>query len=135
MLTYETSFRVRYAETDQMGVVYHANYVVWMEIGRTEYCRNLGVVYRDLELNAGVGLAVAEVHCRYIAPARYDDLIVVETGIVSANARVVQFGYRIREETENRLLATGETKHVFCTKDMKPTKLPEEFRGYFGIAR
>src|ERR1700728_4056687 len=91
----ETSFRGRYAETDQMGVVYYANYLVWMELGRAEYCRAGGIRYRDMEVD-GVLLAVVEAHCRYLRPARYDEQIVVKSWVSKANQRMVEFQYEIR---------------------------------------
>src|SRR6476469_5052383 len=129
----ETRFRVRYAETDQMGVAYHANYFVWMEVGRVEYCRAAGVVYRDLEANEGVLLAVAEVGCRFAQPAHYDDEIIVRTTIPEANPRLVRFEYEILHAESLRLLATGFTRHVFLNRNMRPTKLPDKYRPLFGI--
>ncbi len=134
MTTHETRFRVRYAETDQMGVVYYANYLVWMELGRAEYCRAVGMRYRDLELNDGVLLAVVDAHCRYLSSARYDDEVAVTTWIEKANRRMVTFGYRMQNEA-SQLLATGETKHVFLGPGMRPVKLPEKYHSYFGIVR
>src|SRR6202046_5788457 len=83
-VSHETRFRVRYAETDQLGVVYYANYLIWMELGRAEYCRAAGIRYRDMEVNDGVLLAVVEAHCRYLYPARYDEEIVVKPWIAQA---------------------------------------------------
>jgi acyl-CoA thioester hydrolase len=134
MPTIETSFRVRYAETDQMGVVYYANYLVWMEVGRVEFCRAAGLNYRDMENHDGILLAVAEASCRYIAPARYDEEIVVRTSISQAHARMLSFSYEIVEKLSGRRLATGETKHVFCDRAYKPVKLPFKYRATFGIA-
>jgi acyl-CoA thioester hydrolase len=131
----ETSFRVRYAETDQMGVVYYANYLVWMEIGRVEFCRAGGLNYRDMERDDGILLAVSEARCRYIAPARYDEEIVVRTSISQAHPRMLTFGYEIVEKSSGRRLATGETKHVFCDREYKPIKLPEKYRAAFGIIK
>jgi len=131
--TVETSFRVRYAETDQMGIVYHANYLVWMEIGRVEYCRAAGLNYRDLERDEGVLLIVAEVSCRYISPAHYDEEIVVRTSVMDAHPRMLRFGYEMLEKSSGRRLATGETKHVFCDRQHKPVKLPAKHRAVFGI--
>src|SRR5947199_4830653 len=91
----EVSFRVRYAETDQMGVVYHANYLIWMEIGRVELVRSRGLNYKDLETSEGIFLGVVEASCRYHFPARYDQEVVVETEIIGANGRMVEFSYRI----------------------------------------
>lgn len=129
----ETRFRVRYAETDQMGVAYHANYIIWMEVGRVEYCRAAGVVYRDLEANEGVLLAVAEVGCRFAQPAHYDDEIIVRTTIPEANPRLVRFEYEILHAESRRLLAAGFTRHVFLNRNMRPTKLPDKYRPLFGI--
>lgn len=98
MTSHQTRFRVRYAETDQMGVVYYANYLVWMELGRSEYCRTIGIRYRDMERNDGVLLAVVDAHCRYISAARYDEEIVVTTWISGANRRMVEFTYDMHEE-------------------------------------
>ncbi len=125
-------FRVRYAETDQMGVVYHANYLVWMEIARTELCRVRGVRYRDIERVDGLLLAVAEVQCRYHSPARYDDEILAKGFIKHAHARMVVFGYEILNAETGTLLASGETKHIFL-KDGKPVKVPAKYRAVFGI--
>lgn len=130
MTVNETRFRVRYAETDQMGIVYYANYLVWMELGRVEYCRAAGIVYSDMEASGGVLLAVAEAQCRYIYPARYDEEIVVETCVARAHARMVAFQYTIKR-ADGKLLANGETKHVFCTRSMQPCKLPEKYRAAF----
>lgn len=121
-------FRVRYAETDQMGVVYHANYLVWCEIARTELIRRRGRSYADLE-REGVLLAVAEASIRYQAPARYDDLIRAETWIDSLRSRTVTFGYRIlriNEDGTTDQLATASTLLVVLDADSKPRKMPAE---------
>jgi len=133
MTTHETRFRVRYAETDQMGVVYYANYLVWMELGRAELCRAIGMRYRDMEEQDGILLAVVDAHCRYLHPARYDQEIAVETSIGAANRRMVEFRYEIREAGHNQSLASGETKHIFLGRDMKPVKLPQKYYSFFGI--
>ena len=133
-MTHETRFRVRYAETDQMGVVYYANYLVWMEIGRAEYCRAAGVRYKDMESVDGIRLAVVESHCRYLHPARYDEEIAVQTSIAQANRRMVEFNYRMRDAETGRELASGSTKHIFLGPDMAPVKLPEKYFAFFGIA-
>ncbi len=131
MLENETRFRVRYAETDQMGVVYYANYLVWMELGRVEYCRSAGIRYKDMELNDGVLLAVAEATCRYLFPARYDEEIVVKTRVKQAGSRMVRFAYEMSDAASGRKLATGETAHIFCGRDMRPLKLPRKYLGLF----
>ncbi len=107
MSTVESRVRVRYAETDQMGVVYHANYLVWMEVGRVEYWRAAGLRYRDMEREDGVLLVVAEVNCRYRAPACYDDEVVIRTKIGEANARMIRFEYELVAADDGRVLATG----------------------------
>ena len=131
MLENETRFRVRYAETDQMGVVYYANYLVWMEIGRVEYCRSAGIRYKDMEVNDGVLLAVAEATCRCLFPARYDEEIVVKTRVKQAGSRMVRFVYEMTEAESGRKLATGETAHIFCGRDLRPLKLPEKYLELF----
>jgi acyl-CoA thioester hydrolase len=128
----EARVRVRYAETDQMGVVYHANYLIWMEVGRVEYCRASGYRYRDLEAE-GILLAVVEANCRYLAPALYDDEVLVRTAIEEASPRLVRFGYEILHAENGRLLAEGSTKHVFCGRDRRATKLPKQFHHIFGV--
>ena len=133
MKTHETRLRVRYAETDQMGVAYYSNYLVWMELGRVEYCRGAGLRYRDMERDEGVVLAVAEAACRYVSPARFDDEVIVKTWVETAHARLVEFGYEMRRAADDRLLARGSTKHIFCRTDMKPCKLPVKYRRVFGI--
>ena len=129
----DARLRVRYAETDQMGIVYYANYLVWMEVGRVEYCRAAGILYRDMEAEDGILLTVAEATCRYASPARYDEEVVVRTCIAEANPRMIRFGYQMTEAASGRRLATGETKHIFCGRDGKPRKLPERYRAAFGI--
>jgi len=129
----ETVIRVRYAETDQMGVVYHANYFIWMEVGRVEYCRSKGISYRDMESNDQVFLVVGEVNCRYSAPARYDDEVQIRTSIAEVNPRVVRFEYQLSTVKDAKPLATGWTKHVFCGGDKRPAKLPEKYWEMFGI--
>jgi acyl-CoA thioester hydrolase len=129
----ETRFRVRYAETDQMGIVYYANYLIWMEVGRSEYCRATGLRYRDMEQADGIRLAVVDARCRYISPARYDDEILVQTSIREANRRLIEFHYEIWEAVEGRRLATGETRHVFLGPENKPMRLPDKYHSYFGL--
>ena len=131
--SYETNFRVRYAETDQMGVVYYANYLIWMELGRVEYCRAAGIRYRDMEKADGVLLAVVEARCRYLYPARYDEEIAVKTWVSKANQRMVEFQYEIRNLQNGRRLASGDTKHRFLGPGMRPVRLPQKYLPLFGI--
>jgi acyl-CoA thioester hydrolase len=132
MRCHESRVRVRYAETDQMGVVYYANYLVWMEVARVEFCRFLGFDYRDMEAEDGVYLAVAEARCRYHFPARFDQEVVIQTALAEATSRTVRFAYEMRV-TDGRKLATGETKHVFCSRQMRPTRMPDRYRAAFGL--
>jgi acyl-CoA thioester hydrolase len=127
MSKHQVRLRVRYAETDQMGVVYHANYLIWMEIGRVELVRTRGFNYKDLEHTEGILLSVVEAQCRYLAPARYDDEIVVRTEVSRANPRLIEFAYEIRRANDDRLLATGSTKHCWLNRNMRPAKLPERY--------
>ena len=131
----EARFRVRYAETDQMGVVYYSNYLIWMELGRVELCRAAGIRYRDMETDDGVLLAVVEALCRYLYPARYDEEVVVRASIEHASPRGVRFGYVISSRESGRALAKGHTKHIFCGRDMKPARLPPKYYAMFGIER
>lgn len=133
--TVETRVRVRYAETDQMGIVYHANYLVWMEIGRVEYLRAAGMRYRDMEREDGTLLVVAEVNCRYRYPALYDEEVIIRTTIAEANARMIRIEYELVAAEDGRLLATGETKHVFCGLDRRPKKAPPKYHEVFGIGK
>jgi acyl-CoA thioester hydrolase len=128
-----STVRVRYAETDQMGVVYYANYLVWMEVARVEYCKSVGFSYEEMEREDGIFLAVAEAHCRYLHPARFDQDVTIETTLSDAHPRMVSFAYEIRLTEGGRKLATGETKHVFVGRDLKPVRLPEKYRAKFGI--
>jgi acyl-CoA thioester hydrolase len=116
-----------------MGIVYHANYLIWMEIGRVEYCRAAGIVYRDMERDDGVLLTVVEANCRYVSPAFYDQEVTIRTWVAEAHARMLRFSYEMMETETGRRLATGETKHVFCDRERKPMKLPEKYRSAFGI--
>jgi len=125
--------RVRYAETDQMGIVYHSNYLIWMEIGRVEYCRAQGILYRDMEAQEGILLMVAEANCRYASPALFDEEVVIRTRIGDATPRLVRFDYEMKSCSDSRKLASGFTKHVFCNRERKATKLPEKYRSAFGI--
>ena len=129
----EVRLRVRYAETDRMGVVYHANYLVWMEIGRVELCRSAGLRYRDMEENDGVLLTVAEVSCRYLAPARYDEEVTVHTTITQASSRLVRFGYEMTSVEPARKVATGLSTHIFCAADLRRRRLPAKYWPVFGI--
>jgi acyl-CoA thioester hydrolase len=126
-----TEVRVRYAETDQMGIVYYANYLVWFEIGRVELMRSLGLAYSQLETEHQCILPVIEASCRYRSPARYDDEILIETRPSLLRGSVIKFAYRILrkapEGKEPTVLAEGETVHVVCDDQLKRKPLPEAY--------
>ncbi len=127
-----TEVRVRYAETDQMGIVYYANYLVWFEIGRVELLRSLGLAYSQLETDHQCILPVIEATCRYRAPARYDDKILIETRPALLRGPVLKFAYRIYRKAnqkgeERKLLAEGETTHVVCDDQLNKKPLPERY--------
>ncbi len=107
-----TRLRVRYAETDQAGVVYHSNFLIWFEVGRVELCRSYGFNYRDMEIAADARLPVTEARVRFRNPARYDDLILVRTRIVEMRSRMITFAYEVVREDDGKMLADGETVHV-----------------------
>ncbi len=130
---HETTVRVRYAETDQMGVVYHSNFFVWFEIGRVELFRELGVVYKDMEEKDDCFIVVGECKCRFKRPARYDDFLRVRTRIAEAGSRKITFQYEIVNEESNELLATGETVHVICDKLGRSKSLPGPYRKLFDV--
>jgi acyl-CoA thioester hydrolase len=123
----DVTIRVRYADTDQMGVVYYANYFVWFEVGRTELLRSAGFVYRDIETDDGCYIVVAEASCKYRSPARYDDVLTIRTRVKQVRSRVVVFSYDVLAEG-GRCLASGETTHVVTGRDGRPRALPERYR-------
>ncbi len=118
--------RVRYAETDQMGVAYYANYLVWFEVGRAEFCRKKGFIYADLE-KLGYRLAVTDAKCHYRNSARYDDIVIVRTRLKELNKRMISFGYQILRKDQEELIAEGETRHICLDSTNKPKSLPEAF--------
>jgi acyl-CoA thioester hydrolase len=123
---FETKLRVRYAETDQMGVVYHSNYLIWMEVGRVELLRELGFDYKRMEAEQDIGIAVVEARVRYKAPARYDDEVIVKTRVKHVRGAVVQFGYEILRAADGLLLAEGETTHIAVSGKLEKRALPED---------
>lgn len=127
---YEIELRVRYAETDQMGVVYHANYLIWCEMGRTDFIRRLGMSYADME-KGGVSLAVSELTARFHAAARYDDLIRVRTSIAEVRSRLISFDYLISNAATNQRLVSARTTLVSLDRSGKPISLPAELRQLF----
>jgi acyl-CoA thioester hydrolase len=126
-LVNETRLRVRYAETDQMGVVYHSNHLIWFEVGRVELMRQMGFSYRDMEQQDGRCIAVAEARCRYRAPVHYDDEVVVRTRLKNVRKSVVCFSYQLVRADNGTLLAEGETTHIVTDLEMKVAPLPEKY--------
>ena len=130
----ESRLRVRYAETDQMGVVYHSNHFVWFEIGRVELLRQLGFSYREMEQDDGCFIAVVDARCRYRAPAHYDDEIIVRTHLKNVRDSVIHFGYELVRVGDGMLLAEGETTHIVTDAQMKMAALPEKYMQVFRAA-
>lgn len=127
----EAAVRVRYAETDQMGVVYHANYLIWFEVGRVELIRQIGLDYAAMEREEGCLIAVVEATVRYKAPARYDEELIVRTRIAGVRGPVIRFKYRVERKADAVLLCEGETVHVVVGRDMKRRALPESYASRF----
>ncbi len=123
----ESFIRVRYAETDQMGVVYHSNHFIWFEVGRVDLLRQLGVTYKQMEKEDQLFIPLVDARCRYKAPAFYDDELVVRTHIRNFRERIIVFAYELVRTSDNLLLAEGETTHVITGSDLKPRTLPEKY--------
>ena len=126
----EARVRVRYAETDQMGVVYHANYLVWFEVGRVEFIRQLGLDYKSMEED-GALIAVAEATARYKAPARYDDELIVRTSLAGVRGPIVRFRYAVVRPADEMILCEGETVHFVVGRDMKRREMPAKYAERF----
>jgi acyl-CoA thioester hydrolase len=132
----ETRLRVRYAETDKMGVVYHSNFVIWFEVGRVELLRQLGFQYSDMEAQDDCHIPVVDLRVRYKAPAQYDDEIVVRTQIKNVRSSLLHFTYEVFREADRTLLATGETMHIIVNGKLERTTLPEKyFQVFNGLKR
>jgi acyl-CoA thioester hydrolase len=130
----ETRIRVRYAETDQMGVVYHANHFIWFEVGRVELMRQFGFTYKEMELEDDCFIAVVDAQCCYKAPVHYDDEVIVRTHLKHVREKVIRFGYELRNAETGELLAEGETTHIVADSRMKPRALPEKYMKVFRAA-
>jgi acyl-CoA thioester hydrolase len=130
---HDATVRVRYAETDQMGVVYHANYLIWFEVGRVELMRALGIEYKRMEMEDDCRIVVADVHCRYHCSAQYDDELRIRTRIAESRNRLVKFSYEVLRDADGAVIATGETTHVICGSNGRPKLLPEKYRGVFDL--
>jgi len=122
----ESRVKVRYAETDQMGVAYYANYLVWFEVGRSQYCNDCGFSYRDMERETKLFMIVAEARCRYKTPARYEDELIIRTRVTEVTRRTLRFAYEI-ERADGVPLATGETLHVLINSEGRPSSFPDKY--------
>lgn len=130
----ETRLRVRYAETDQMGVVYHSNHLIWFEVGRVELMRQMGFSYRDMEREDGRFIAVVEATCRYRSPVFYDEEVLVRTEIKKVRESVIVFKYDLKRVQDGTLLAEGETTHIVTDSNMKVSTLPDKYLRVFRTA-
>ena len=131
----ETTIRVRYAETDQMGVVYYANFFVWFEVARVELMRQLGFSYKRMEIQDDSFVVVAKASCAYKRSAKFDDVLRIRTSITESRRRTITFSYEVFNDAESTLIATGETLHVICDRHGRPKTLPEKYRQYFPLTR
>jgi acyl-CoA thioester hydrolase len=129
----ETLTRVRYKDTDQMGMVYYGNYFTFFEIGRVEYMRERGVAYKQMEREDDSFIVVAEASCRYLRSARFDDVLRIRTRVSESRRRSIRFAYEILRHEDGELLATGETLHVVCNRRGRPKSLPERYRRLFPL--
>jgi acyl-CoA thioester hydrolase len=127
----QTRIRVRYAETDQMGVVYYANFFIWFEVGRVELLRQLGFDYKQMEIDDDCHIPVVEAQCRYKSPAHYDDELLLETRVLALRRSIIKFGYRLlrpeSDQDKTTLLAEGETTHVTVNRSMHKVPLPRKY--------
>lgn len=125
---HETEIRVRYAETDQMGIVHHSNYLVWFELGRSEFCRARGFSYKDMEEKDNALMVVAESYVRYKSPAFYEDVLVVRTQVGEVRSRSIRFIYEVHRALDETLVAEGETLHLVTDENKKVRTLPESYK-------
>lgn len=125
---HETEIRVRYAETDQMGIVHHANYLIWFEAGRSDICRAKGFSYKDMEEEENALMVVAETYCRYKSPAYYEDILTVRTKVGEIRSRSLRFFYEIYRASDDALIAEGETLHLVTDQDKKVRRMPEVYK-------
>ena len=128
MIWHQTEIRVRYAETDQMGIVHNSNYLVWFEVGRSEFCRARGFSYKEMEEKDNALMVVAESYCRYKSPAYYEDLLTVRTRVEEIRSRSLRFIYEIYRASDDALLAEGETLHLVTDENKKVRSLPTSYK-------
>ncbi|MGD9587892.1 MAG: acyl-CoA thioesterase [Pyrinomonadaceae bacterium] len=125
---HETEIRVRYAETDKMGIVHHSNYLIWFEAGRSDLCRARGFSYKEMEENDNALMVVAETYCRYKSPAFYEDILMIRTRVAEIRSRSIRFVYEIIRPSDGTLLAEGETLHLVTDQNKKVRQIPETYR-------
>ena len=125
---HETEIRVRYAETDKMGIVHHSNYLIWFEAGRSELCRARGFSYKEMEEQDNALMVVAETYCRYKSPAYYEDVLTVRTQVAEIRSRSIRFIYEIVRASDDTLLAEGETLHLVTDQDKKVKLIPDTYK-------
>jgi acyl-CoA thioester hydrolase len=131
----ETTLRVRYAETDKMGVVYHTNFAIWFEVGRVELLRHLGFEYSEMETQDNCHIPVVDLRVRYKSPALYDDEVVIRTELKNARRSLLHFGYEVKRcNGDQALLATGETTHIIVDRDLRRCQLPEKYMSAFAAS-
>src|SRR5687768_10244307 len=128
---HETEIRVRYAETDKMGIVHHSNYLIWFEAGRSDLCRARGFSYKEMEEQDNALMVVAETYCRYKSPAYYEDVLTVRTQVAEVRSRSIRFIYEIVRNADDTLVAEGETLHLVTDKDKKVRLIPESYKEIF----
>ena len=124
MITHKTNYRVIYGDTDKMGIAYHANYLRWFEMGRSELFRHIGFTYKEIE-EKGIFLPVSEAYCKFLLPARYDDVLIIETSIDNSVKGGMKFNYSISNENGKKILVTGHTKHAFVNSDGRVVRPPD----------
>lgn len=125
---HETEIRVRYAETDKMGIVHHSNYLIWFEAGRSELCRARGFSYKEMEEQDNALMVVAETYCRYKSPAYYEDVLTVRTQVAEVRSRSIRFIYEIVRGSDDALLAEGETLHLVTDENKRVKLIPDSYR-------
>jgi len=130
----ETRLRVRYAETDQMGVVYHSNHFIWFEMGRVELMRQMGFSYKVMESEDECFIAVVDARCKYRSPALYDEELIVRTTLKNVRESVIHFAYELVRAGDGTLLAEGETTHIVTNREMKIRALPDKYLTAFRAA-
>ena len=128
----ETKLRVRYVETDQMGIVHHSNYYAWFEVGRGDFSKEIGMTYNDME-KEGLMLPLVESHCKYIQGAKYDEDVIIQTFIEELSPVKVIFNYNVIRESDGKLLAQGKTNHAFVSKEFKIVNLKKKYSNIWGM--